>query len=584
MRKPIFTVWVCLLVACAEHVPKPFVPSPGHINNSPEVPHVSDIPPIVDYTPILPPPAPPVDLETYTVVVNEVPVKELLFALARDTGINVDIDPAIQGVTTINAIEQTLPQILERVAGQVPLRYQFIGDRLEIQADSPFWKSYQVDYMDINRNTEVRNTTSVEIGSGRGNDGSGTQSNNTSSTSVESNTEHNFWRTLEETVDSFLHIRTQKTTIESDTQEITNNKEKASAETETAEAKSQEKKEDTEAQTTLTQIETDTRVIASPEAGVLLVRATQKEHQFVQQFVDQAIDSARRQVLIQATIVEVQLSRDYQAGIDWQSLNLTGAGFSLGVNTLSGGTGEAVGLDRLAIGRLNSTTGGILRYNDANASGNSINATIQLLDEFGDVKVLSSPQLMTLNNQTAILKVVDNIVYFTIERDFFPATVNSSEREEIDSEPHVVPVGIVMSLTPYIGNNDEVILQVRPNISVQVGDVEDPANPGSVIPEIRVREMESILRLSNGQTGVLGGLMQDSTNNLDSGLPGLANIPLLGRLFSGTRKDYIKTELIIFLRPIIVKSPSLEGDLSDYQKYLPNHNVSPVSNSTGNTQ
>jgi len=119
------------LTACTEIEPKPFVPSQGHINT--ETQPAGEIPELVTQAPILPAPAPATELEKYTVVVNEVPVKELLFALARDAQVNVDIAPSIEGVVTINAIDQTFPQILDRIARQVDLRYEFNGDNLFIQ-------------------------------------------------------------------------------------------------------------------------------------------------------------------------------------------------------------------------------------------------------------------------------------------------------------------------------------------------------------------------------------------------------------------------------------------------------------------
>ena len=128
----------------------------------------------------------------------------------------------------------------------------------------------------------------------------------------------------------------------------------------------------------------------------MTVRATAEQHKHIQQLIDASVTSGRRQVMIQTTIVEVQLSDDYEAGIDWESIDL-GAGLSLAVNALTGGAGAAASATGLAVGAINSTTGGVLHYQDDDASGRTISATVQLLSEFGNVSVLSSPQLMTLN-------------------------------------------------------------------------------------------------------------------------------------------------------------------------------------------
>jgi MSHA biogenesis protein MshL len=529
------------LTACAENEPKPFVPSEGHINA--ETPPEGNIPELVTQAPTLLPPAPAAQLEKYTVVVNEVPVKELLFALARDAQVNVDIDPKIEGVVTINAIDQTLPQILDRIARQVNLRYEFSGNNLQIEPDQPYLQTYKVNYINLERTTDVENTISTKIGSTATSPDTGGSSSSSSSssssgssgggaskssTSVESSARNYFWESLVNNVFAII----------GDEQESGGSG-----------------------------LARSVNVLPSPESGLLTVRATAGQHKYIQQLIDALITSARRQVMIQATIVEVQLDDVYEAGIDWESIDL-GTGFSIAVNTLTGGAGAAAGVTGLAVGAINATTGGVATYRDDNASGRTISATIQLLNEFGNVSVLSSPQLMTLNNQTALLKVVNNEVYFTVKTDTITSSVSPTTSFST-STPHVIPVGIVMSLTPYIDEDDQVILQARPTISRLFGTgVEDPVNPGNFIPEVQVREMESVLRLNDGQIGVLGGLMQDSSTQSGSQLPGTKSVSFFARLFGSTRKDYTKSELVILLRPIIVREPSLEGDLSGYKQYL----------------
>ena len=184
------------LIACAEIEPKPFVPSAGHIDA--ETQAAGEIPELVTQAPILPAPAPAVEHEKYTVVVNEVPVKELLFALARDAQINVDISPAIEGVVTINAIDQTFPQILDRIARQVDLRYEYDGENLFIQPDVPYLRTYTIDYVNMSRDTSSTNTVATQIAStsGGGGDTGASGGGNNSTTDVTSISNHHFWETL----------------------------------------------------------------------------------------------------------------------------------------------------------------------------------------------------------------------------------------------------------------------------------------------------------------------------------------------------------------------------------------------------
>jgi general secretion pathway protein D len=278
------------------------------------------------------------------------------------------------------------------------------------------------------------------------------------------------------------------------------------------------------------------------------------------------LESAQRQVLIQATIVEVALSDQYQAGIDWSGLNIAETGINI-ISTTLNPAFPATPFDTL--------TQLTLDYTDTDAEGNIRTTTlIRLLEEFGETRVLSSPQIMVLNNQTAVLKVVENVVYFLIESELTPATVpGGAPVTSVDTTPQTVPVGIVMAVTPQINEANVVTLNVRPTISRVNDFITDPnpnVAPGVVnrVPQIEVREMESMLRLNSGQVAVLGGLMQDIRRDDDSRIPGFSRLPVLGDLFRTKTKDYQKSELVIFLRPVVIRNPSIAADLSDYRSFL----------------
>ena len=181
---------------------------------------------------------------------------------------------------------------------------------------------------------------------------------------------------------------------------------------------------------------------------------------------------------------------------------------------------------------------------------------------------------MVLNNQTAVLKVVDNLVYFTVQAQQSQAAVGGSVLSTITTTPNTVPVGVVMSVTPQINDTGKVNVNVRPTISRVLSFVRDP-NPQllaipSQIPQIQVREMESILQIDSGNTAVLGGLMQDEIVRNTDKVPGLSDVPIVGKLFTGKNDASQKTELVIFLRPTVISSASLESDeLQSYKQYLP---------------
>ena len=225
--------------------------------------------------------------------------------------------------------------------------------------------------------------------------------------------------------------------------------------------------------------------------------------------------------------------------------------------------------------------------NPTSAIGNVL-MTLKLLEQFGDVQILSSPKIIAMNNQTAVLKVVDNRVYFTVTVDpeLRNAAGDITKVATVETEIHTVPVGFVMNVTPFISVSEEVVLNVRPSISRILGYVNDPnpalAKEGVVnpIPEIQVREMESMLRVNSGQVAIIGGLMQDQIEKRTSGVPGLSSLPVLGKLFSYQDDKIVKTELLVFLRPTVIDNASLDGELEEFKKYLPDHKELEIQSQT----
>jgi general secretion pathway protein D len=182
-----------------------------------------------------------------------------------------------------------------------------------------------------------------------------------------------------------------------------------------------------------------------------------------------------------------------------------------------------------------------------------------------------------LNNQTALLKVVDNNIFFTIK--VTPAVLTTTGTiatpATYESKLETVPVGFVMSVTPQISEDDEVTLNVRPTITRVVGFVQDPnpelskQNVVSKVPVIQARELESVMKVHSGQIAVMGGLMQDSVDNSKDGIPLLSSLPVVGNVFSYRNETASKTELVIFMRPVVVKDATMSGDYKDYRYLLP---------------
>ncbi|WP_305614487.1 pilus (MSHA type) biogenesis protein MshL [Methyloversatilis sp.] len=504
--------------------------------------------------PLSPPqPQPRHKSETYSVVVNRVPVNELLFALARDAKVNVDIHPGIEGAVTLNAIDQTLPQLLTRIATQVDMRFELDGPNLVVMPDAPYLRSYRVDYVNMSRdvtgavsiNTQIASTSSAAVTGTGGTANIAAQTGtagNSSSTRIENVAKNRFWESLERNIRDLLH----------ETDKLMPDTMPEPATTPVAGADPAAAPPPVERRATFREAAS---VILNAETGVINVRATSRQHEKVQEFISQVTRIARRQVLIEATIAEVQLTDNYQQGIDWTAFAGGGkrGGATVSLNTtstdLTTNAPFAIGLGR----------------------NRELVDSIKLLETYGDVKVLSSPKLSVLNNQTALLKVVNNIVYFEIKSDVV-ANTNTQAVRSFTATPRSVSVGLVMAVTPQISADGFVLLNVRPTISRKVGDAQDPTpdlSSPNLVPVIQTRELESVMRVASGETAVLGGLMQDELNYRRDSIPGVSALPFIGALLSARNETSRKTELVVLIRPVVIEDASLDGDYRSLVDSLP---------------
>jgi MSHA biogenesis protein MshL len=312
-------------------------------------------------------------------------------------------------------------------------------------------------------------------------------------------------------------------------------------------------------------------VIANPENGIITVRATGKQHEKIQQFIDQVMANAERQVMIEATIVQVDLNDQYQQGINWSRLLTGQKGF-----VLSQAAGSLTSFQASATGLASSAGALAINYLNPTSKFGNITASVQLLEQFGNVKVLSSPTLSVMNNQTAMLRVVDNKVYFIVNSTTSPCSpAPCTPIVSYTTTVNTVPIGFTMSVTPQINDSGTVLLNIRPSITRLLSPAPDPT-PGlaftNSIPQTSTREMESILKIQNNQIAVLGGLMEDQIKKYTNEVPLLGRIPLLGNLFKNRDDTTTKTELVIFLRPTVIKTASVNGDFNAFRSNLPDQN------------
>ncbi|WP_153144994.1 pilus (MSHA type) biogenesis protein MshL [Dechloromonas sp. H13] len=588
------TLLSLLLAAC--QAPTPQQPLAGHLSTETTLPQArGEIPAPVQQTLALPKPRATPKAETYSVVVNNVHVGDLLFALARDAKVNVDIHPGITGTVSLNAINQTLPQLLTRIAKQVDMRFELDGPNLVVMPDSPFLKHYKVDYVNMARNVTETISTSTQINTNPGGSGSSTGGSgggggtgsvgggagNVSNTRIENKSNNQFWESLERNIKDILR-ETDKILPEGSSETIV---EQANTQSASGAAALPPGTGPRAAQAIANALQTNAlgsssqatgnsvvrrntfreaaSVIINPESGVVTVRATARQHEKIQEFIDRVIASSRRQVLIEATIVEVQLGDGYQQGIQWDRLRKDGSTkFSISPASVNTNVGTAVSPFTISFSQLGNAF--------------DIAGVVDLLQSYGTAKVLSSPRLSVMNNQTALLKVVENFVYFNVKADT-TSTANVGTTVAVTTTPQSVSVGLVMTVTAQVSDGEAVILNVRPTIS-SISELKEDPNPSipagvkNYVPQIRTREIESVMRVNSGEVAVLGGLMEDGVNWKTGRVPLVGQLPLIGELFTTRNNAANKSELVIFLRPVIIKDASLNGDYASFRSQLPGEN------------
>jgi general secretion pathway protein D len=436
--------------------------------------------------------------------------------------------------------------------------------------DSPYLKNYQIDYINITRDVTGTVSTNTQISTSALATSSGTAGgSNVSRIQIENKSKNRFWESLEKNLKDLLH-ETDKIFPEGSMETVTEQSTSQSttgtgAPSPTASTRSGQASQTLASSPNPAALQNNdativrrmtfreaASVIASPESGVITVRATSRQHEKVQEFIDRVMRSAKRQVLIEATIIEVDLNDNYQQGIDWSKV------------------GDGFNLDRAqsTANVLSPTAPFSLTY-----ANSGLTVAIDMLRGFGTTKVLSSPKLTVLNNQTATLKVSEDFVYFNVKQDVVPGNANTDATTTTTTTPQSVSIGFFMSLTAQISDDDVVTLNVRPSIS-SISDLKDDPNPALVnvknqVPQIRTREIESMLRVHSGEIAVLGGLMEDRMDNKSGRFPGAGDIPFFGEIFTTRNNASSKSELVIILRPTIIKDASINGDFSSFSSSLP---------------
>ncbi|WP_404368080.1 pilus (MSHA type) biogenesis protein MshL [Marinobacter sp.] len=301
------------------------------------------------------------------------------------------------------------------------------------------------------------------------------------------------------------------------------------------------------------------QVITNAGSGLVMVRAPAADLRQVEDYLTQTQLIMQRQVILEAKILEITLNEGYQQGVDWSDVQ---SGSSA---TGSDGLPEDFSAQSL-MGRVVSggDIGGVF---SATFREGSFNAMIQLLGRQGNVQILSSPRISTLNNQKAVIKVGTD-EFFVTDVDFNEDDAALGATSDTTTSIELTPFfsGISLDVTPQIAEDGSITLHVHPSVSevndqekvITIGD-QDVALPLALST---VRETDSMIRAESGQIVVIGGLIQNNSEDRNSAVPFFSEIPLLGELFRQRHFESEKSELVILLRPVVAGVSPYQQDIS----------------------
>tara|TARA_R110000744_G_scaffold76431_10_gene151480 strand:- start:2802 stop:4511 length:1710 start_codon:yes stop_codon:yes gene_type:complete len=298
-------------------------------------------------------------------------------------------------------------------------------------------------------------------------------------------------------------------------------------------------------------------VIVSPQAGLVTIKALPAEIAAVKRFIESTEEHLRRQVIIEAKIMEVTLNDDYQQGVKWDQVLGHIESTDIGFSTTGNIAGNAI----------SSAIGGVTSLSFLNKDFSGV---IDLLSTQGNVQVLSSPRITATNNQKAIIKVGEDEYFVTDVSSTTTTGTSTTTTPEIDLTPFFS--GIALDVTPQIDADGEVILHIHPSVTITAEQTKTIrlSDQDIVLPlaQSSVRESDTIIRAKSGEIVVIGGLIETRKVDTESKTPFFGDIPIMGALFKSKSESVQKKELIILLKPIVIGHDTWKNQLQDARALL----------------
>lgn len=462
----------------------------------------------------------------FNLAVSNASARQVFMGLVEATPYSMIVHPEVRGQLSLNLKDVTVPEAMSAIRQVYGYEYRREDNRFYVLGAAMQTRLFSVNYLNLIR--KGRSDTRVSGGGISQRTTGGTSGGSTggqsgfSSIELQTSSEFDFWKSLVSSLTEIVGRAGGR------------------------------------------------KVIVNSQTGVVVVRAMPEELRIVEEYLDNTHAAVNRQVILEAKIIEVELNDRYQTGINWATIqgNTTISSVGGGANNLSttGATSAAgsIGSLRPGTGSFNPTLPGTLSsafggvFSLASLS-DDFSAFVELLRAQGEVQVLSSPRVSTINNQKAVIKIGGD--------EFFVTNVSSTDSTSSGgivstSTPEVELTsffsGIVLDVTPQIDDKGNIILHMHPSVSTVVQSDKNFNVSGQAfslpLALSTIQESDNVVRASSGQIIVIGGLMKEGMTDEDSGIPILADIPILGNLFKHKKVTRIKKELVILLKPTVINT------------------------------
>jgi MSHA biogenesis protein MshL len=479
--------------------------------------------------------------QRFDFVVNNAPASQVFLQLGSGTRYNILVPPELAGRISLNLKSTTVPEALEVMRELFGFEFRINGNRVFVSSNAVQTRLFRINYLPGRRvgssELSIASPSTASSGGSGSSSGSGTSGSNGSTSgssgssgsgggasmsttsSVQTSTDTDFWRDVRTSLESLIGN------------------------------------------------EGGRNVTINGAAGVIVVRATPAELRQVTEYLRAVQVTIERQVMLEAKIVEVELSKGSETGINWGLFRTGSNGGQVGLIGMAPGVSLTSSASNANVA-VTPGTGIITQAAGKGFYGLAVNAPnfsalLSFLETQGDVQVLSSPRIAALNNQKAVLKVGSDDTFITSVTNNV-TVVNNQQINNPTVTTRTYFSGISLDVTPQIDDNGTVMLHVHPAISVAAKksmtitlDEKVTELPGVALS---INETDSVVRVRDGQIVALGGLMQQTGNNNESGVPGLSRAPVVGNLFKYKTKSSTKRELVILIKPTVLNDDGSGAD------------------------